>query len=109
MFVTLADGTENILSNGGAFEAIDENNIDGAVYSRQDLTFNGSGTLTVTSPAGHGIVCKDDLVFTGGTYIVSSASHGMDTNDSVRIAEASITIDAGKDGDRKSTRLNSSH
>ena len=98
MFVTLADGTENILSNGGAFEAIDENNIDGAVYSRQDLTFNGSGTLTVTSPAGHGIVCKDDLVFTGGTYIVSSASHGMDTNDSVRIAEASITIDAGKDG-----------
>ena len=98
VFVTLADGTENILSNGGAFESIDENNIDGAVYSRQDLTFNGSGMLTVTSPAGHGIVCKDDLVFTGGTYIISSASHGLDANDSVRIAEASITIDAGKDG-----------
>lgn len=98
VFVTLADGTENVLSNGGAFEPIDENNIDGAVYSRQDLTFNGSGTLTVTSPAGHGIVCKDDLVFTGGTYIVSSASHGLDVNDSVRIAEASMTIDAGKDG-----------
>ena len=98
VFVTLADGTENILSNGGAFESIDENNIDGAVYSRQDLTFNGSGMLTVTSPAGHGIVCKDDLVFTGGTYIISSASHGLDANDSVRIAEASITIDTGKDG-----------
>ena len=98
VFVTLADGTENVLSNGGTFESIDENNIDGAVYSRQDLTFNGSGTLTVTSPAGHGIVCKDDLVFTGGTYIVSAASHGLDANDSVRIAEASMTIDAGKDG-----------
>ena len=98
VFVTLADGTENVLSNGGVFEAIDENNIDGAVYSRQDLTFNGNGTLTVTSPVGHGIVCKDDLVFTGGTYIVSAASHGLDANDSVRIAEASMTIDAGKDG-----------
>ena len=98
VFVTLADGTENVLSNGGTFESIDENNIDGAVYSRQDLTFNGSGTLTVTSPAGHGIVCKDDLVFTSGTYIVSSASHGLDVNDSVRIADASITMDAGKDG-----------
>ena len=98
VFVTLADGTENVLSNGGTFESIDENNIDGAVYSRQDLTFNGSGTLTVTSPAGHGIVCKDDLVFTGGTYMVTSASHGLDANDSVRIAEASITMDAGKDG-----------
>lgn len=98
VFVTLADGTENVLSNGGKFESIDENNIDGTVFSRQDLTFNGSGTLTVTSPAGHGIVCKDDLVFTEGTYMVTSASHGLDANDSVRIAEASITIHAGKDG-----------
>lgn len=98
VFVTLAAGTENILSNGGAFEAIDENNIDGAIYSKQDLSFNGSGSLTVSSPSGHGIVCKDDLVFAGGTYTVTSASHGLDANDSVRIANASLTIDAGKDG-----------
>ena len=98
VFVTLAEGTENTLSNGGAFEAIDENNIDGAIYSKQDLTFNGAGTLTVTSPSGHGIVCKDDLVFTSGNYTVASASHGLDVNDSVRIANASLDIDAGKDG-----------
>lgn len=98
VFVTLADGTENTLSNSGSFETIDDNNIDGAVYSRQDLTFNGNGSLTVTSPAGHGIVCKDDLVFTSGTYTVTSASHGLDANDSVRVANATITIDAGKDG-----------
>ena len=98
VFVTLADGTENILSNGGSFEAIDENNIDGAIFSKQDLTFNGSGTLTVNSPADHGIVCKDDLVFTSGTYVVNSASHGLDANDSIRICNASLTVDAGKDG-----------
>ena len=97
VFVTLADGTANTLANGGIFEAIDENNIDGAVYSRQDLTFNGSGSLTVTSPAGHGIVCKDDLVFTGGAYTVHSSSHGLDANDSVRIANAALNIDSGKD------------
>ena len=97
VFVTLAEGTENILANGGTFTAIDDNNIDGAVYSKQDLTFNGTGSLKVTSPAGHGIVCKDDLVFTGGTYTVNSASHGLDANDSVRIANASFEIDAGKD------------
>ena len=97
VFVTLAEGTENILANGGTFTAIDDNNIDGAVYSKQDLTFNGTGSLTVTSPAGHGIVCKDDLVFTGGTYTVNSASHGLDANDSVRIANANLEIDAGKD------------
>ena len=98
VFVTLASGTENTLENCGSFTAIDDNNIDGAVFSKQDLTFNGGGMLTVISPAGHGIVCKDDLVFTGGTYTVNSASHGIDANDSVRIANASVTIDAGKDG-----------
>jgi len=97
VFVTLADGKTNALANGGSFTAIDENNIDAAVFSKQDLTFNGSGSLTVTSPAAHGIVCKDDLVFTGGTYSVNSASHAVDANDSVRISEATFTIDAGKD------------
>lgn len=96
--VTLADGTENTLANGGSFEAIDDNNIDGAVFSKQDLTFNGSGSLTVTSPADHGIVCKDDLVFTGGVYTVASASHALDANDSVRMTNATMEITAGKDG-----------
>lgn len=98
VFVTLAEGTQNSLSNGGTFTAIDENNIDGAVFSRQDLTLNGTGALTVTSPASHGIVCKDDLVITGGSYTVNAASHGLDANDSVRVCNANITVDAGKDG-----------
>ncbi len=99
VFVTLADGTENTLSNGGTFVAIDDNNIDSAIFSKQDLTLNGSGSLTVTSPAGHGVVSNDDLVITGGTYTITSASHGLKANDSVRITgETTITVDAGKDG-----------
>ena len=98
VFLTLAEGTENALSNGGEFVAVDDNNIDGALFSKQDLTVNGAGSLTVTSPAGHGIVCKDDLVITGGVYIVYAAGHGIDVNDSIRIADAKLTVDAGKDG-----------
>ncbi len=98
VFVTLAEGSENSLSNGGEFIQIDDNNIDGVVFSKQDLTFNGSGSLTVTSPANHGIVCKDDLVFTGGAYTVSSASHGLDANDSIRIKDTTLEIASGKDG-----------
>jgi len=97
VFLTLADGTTNTLANGGTFTAIDDNNIDAALFSKQDLTMNGKGSLTVTSPAGHGVVCKDDLVITGGTYAVNSSSHGLDANDSVRIANATLNIDAGKD------------
>lgn len=99
VFVTLAEGSQNTLSNGGSFTAIDENNIDSVIFSKQDLTLNGSGTLTVTSPAGHGIVSKDDLAVTGGTYLITSAAHGVDANDSIRITgKTSVTVDAGKDG-----------
>lgn len=99
VFVTLADGSENTLSNGGTFTAIDDNNIDAVIFSKQDLTFNGSGSLAVNSPAGHGIVCKDDLVITGGAYTVTSSSHALDANDSVRITgETTLTANAGKDG-----------
>lgn len=98
VFVTLAEGTANTLSNGGSFEAIDENNIDAAIFSKDDLTLNGLGSLQVTSPAGHGIVTKDDLVITSGSYTIDCASHGLDANNSVRLINAAVTVNAGKDG-----------
>lgn len=94
VFVTLAKGSENTLSNEGGFT----DSVDGAVFSRQDLSFNGEGSLTVESPAGHGIVCKDDLVITGGNYSIRAASHGVDVNDSFRMNGGTMKMDTGKDG-----------
>lgn len=98
VFVTTAAETDNTLANGGTFTAIDDNNIDGAVFAKDDITFNGSGTLTVTSPAGHGIVGKDDVKIAGGTINITAAKHGVQANDSARFAEAIVTITAGTDG-----------
>lgn len=98
VFITLADGTENALSNGGSFEPIDENNIDAVIFSKDDLTLNGSGSLIITSPAGHGIVSKDALCLTGGTYQIDAASHGITAKDSLGIINAEIHIASGKDG-----------
>ena len=99
VFVTTASGTENTLEhNGSSYTAIDENNIDAAIFSKSDLTLNGEGTLTVTAQEGHGIVSKDDLVLTSGTYVITSASHGLSGKDSVRIANGTYTIVSGKDG-----------
>lgn len=98
VFITLAEGSQNSLSNGGEFVAIDDNNIDATVFSKDDLTFNGEGTLTVASPAGHGIVAKDDLVVTGGEYSITAGEQGLSGKESVRIADGTFTITAGKDG-----------
>ncbi len=98
VFVTLAAASQNELSNGGKFVSVDENNIDSVVFSKQDITFNGSGSLIVNSTAGHGIACKDDLVAVNCNLIINSASHGIDANDSIRVSGAKITTDSGKDG-----------
>lgn len=98
VFVTLAEGSVNTLSNGGKFSQIDENNVDGVIFSKDDLTLNGSGTLTVTSPAGHGIVGKDEVTITGGTYQITADGHAIAGKDSIAIADGSFTLQAGKDG-----------
>ena len=97
VFVTTAKGTDNTLANGGTFTAIDDNNIDGAVFAKDDITFNGNGSLIVTSPAGHGIVGKDDVKIAGGTLEITAAKHGVQANDSARFAEAEVNISAGTD------------
>lgn len=98
VFVTTAAGSENSMENGGTYIAADENNIDAAIFSKSDLTFNGEGKLTVKANAGHGIVSKDDCVFTCGTYEIIGADHGISGKDSVRIADGSYKIVSGKDG-----------
>jgi len=98
VFVTLADHSINTLTNGGEYIAIDDNNIDAVVFSKDDLTLNGKGTLTIQSPAGHGIVGKDDLVFTGGNYEINASGHGLQANDSIRLKDTTMNITSGKDG-----------
>lgn len=98
VFVTLASDSENSLSNTSDFVAIDDNNIDAVIFSKDDLTLNGSGTLTVTAKYGLGIVSKDDLVITSGTYQITAAKHALSGKDSVRIADGVLTLDAGTDG-----------
>lgn len=98
VFVTLAEGTENALANGGSFLAIHDDNIDGVVFSKTDLTLNGSGNLKMNSPVGHGVVSKDELTVTGGSYTITAANHGFTGKDSVAISDGSFTITSGKDG-----------
>ena len=62
------------------------------------MTLNGAGTLSIDAEAGHGIVSKDDVIITSGTYDITAASHGISGKDRVGIANGSFTIVSGKDG-----------
>ena len=98
VFITTADGSTNTVCTSGEFEAIDDNNIDAAIFSKSDLTLNGAGSLEVTCPNGHGILSKDDLAITSGEYVVDAGKHALSGKDSVRIAGGTFELAAGRDG-----------
>ena len=99
VFITLDVGSENRLSCGDSYVAIDENNVDSVIFSKEDLCLNGSGSLSLISPVGHGIVSKDELTLAGGCRIsIDCAGHGLSANDSICIENTDLTISAGKDG-----------
>ena len=98
VFVTLAEGTSSTLTNGGRFAQDADGEIDAVIYAKDDLTLNGSGSLTISSPAGHGIVGKDDVTVTGGSYAITSPDSAMTANDTLAVAGGSFQITTNKDG-----------
>ncbi len=101
VFITAAEGTENTISDGADYTLTDEETtLDAAVFSKDDLTINGAGKLTITGNYKHAVVSKDDLVVTAGDLAVSAENIGLSGKDSVKLYETSVTITAGTDGIR---------
>jgi hypothetical protein len=98
--ITLADGTENFLTDGNSyiFENTESEEPNAAIFSKDDLTINGAGSLTVTAHYNNGIQSKDDLKIVGGTIAVTAVNDGIKGKDSVAIRGGAITIESGGDG-----------
>ena len=97
VFLTTAKGTTNTLSNKKEFVNTTTEEINAVIYSKEDITLNGQGTLNINAVYGNGVVSKDDLVITSGTYNINAANHGLRGKDSVKIADGIINVTAKKD------------
>lgn len=84
VFITLADKSENKLTTSAEYVAIDDNNIDAVIFSKDDITLNGEGTLAVTSKAGNAI--------TSSLY-VNTDGDGIDSNGNMTINAGDIKVD----------------
>ena len=99
VFLTLAEGSENTLIGGEALsETALADGTNAVIFSHDDLTINGAGTLTVISAYQNGITSKDDLIITGGTISVKAPYHGIRVNDHFRMTAANLTVTAEQDG-----------
>lgn len=95
-FVTLM--RENDLSVNNDFMADGDINTDAVIFSKADLTVNGTGMLSITSPFGNGITSKDDMKITGGVYTIECSNDALEAGGSTSIYDGSFTIEAGSDG-----------
>lgn len=101
VFITACEGTVNTLSDGTSYTGdFKDTNIDGAIFSKTDLTLNGEGTLNITGNCKCGAVSKDDLIICGLNLTVKSTGCALEGKDCVKIKDAEITVSAGGDGIR---------
>lgn len=98
--LTLADGTENIVTDGASymFASVETDEPNAAIFSKDDLTINGSGSLTVNANYNNGITTKDDLKITGGNITVNAVNDGIRGRNYIAVNDGTITVNAGGDG-----------
>ena len=95
VYVTLVDGTTNSLSDSATNS---DEKADAALFSKVDLTINGSGTLNVDGKKSNAIKANDTLHITGGTFNITSVGDAFNVNDELNITGTTMTVDAKEDG-----------
>lgn len=95
VYLTLAEGTTNSLSDSSSNS---DDKANAALFSKVDLTINGSGTLNVDGKKSNAIKANDILHITGGTFNITSVGDAFNVNDELNVTGATMTIDAKEDG-----------
>ncbi|MBN1189313.1 MAG: carbohydrate-binding domain-containing protein [Dehalococcoidales bacterium] len=98
--ITLAEGSVNRLEDGDTyiFDDPEEAEPDAVLFSKDDLTVNGGGSLVISANFKNGIDCKDDLKITGGSIAVNAVNDCIRGRDSIAVRDGDITLNAGGDG-----------
>lgn len=96
--ISIEEGTENYISDGKTYDLEDsEDEPNAAIFSKDNLTINGTGKLVVKGNYNNGIVSKDELKITGGQIEIDSVDDGVMGRDLLAVKDGDITIKAGGD------------
>ncbi|MBR1877126.1 MAG: carbohydrate-binding domain-containing protein [Lachnospiraceae bacterium] len=107
VFINLAEGSENTLSSGETYnETALNDNTGGTLFSHDDLTISGTGSLKIKAAYKHGIDANDSLHITGGDIEIDAAADGIHVNDEFNFDGASLIINAGDDAIHSDSTIN---
>lgn len=107
VLIYLNEGTVNYLEDASTYSS-DYTDIGATLYSKDDLIFDGTGTLSVKSNYKDAITSKDDLKIINGTYIINSEDDGIKGKDSVYIVDGKFSITSKGDGIKSTNETNTS-
>ncbi|QYE96436.1 carbohydrate-binding domain-containing protein [Paraclostridium sordellii] len=104
VIIGLIEGTKNTITDGKnyVFKDATTDEPNSAIFSKDDLTIIGTGSLVVNANYNNGITSKDDLKIEDGQITVNAVSDGLRGKDSITILDGKITIDAKEDGMKSS-------
>ena len=68
-----------------------------AIFSKDDLKINGTGTLIVNANYNNGIASKDDLDIKNGDITINAVNNGLKGKDSIEIDNGTFMINSGGD------------
>ena len=98
VILTLADGTENSLTDGRtALSEDDEDAPTAALYSKDDLSVNGGGALSITS-ALDGMTSRDTLRIAGGSITIEAGDDGVVGRDAFLMCGGTLSVSAASNG-----------
>jgi len=105
--ITLVKGTTNSITDATkyTYTTSDETEPDAALFSKDNLIINGSGTLIVNANYHQGIVSKKKLTITNGSFRITSVDDAIKGKDSLIIDGGDFIIDAGDDALHTDTDL----
>ncbi len=101
----LSPETQNTLCDGAAYETViladgtvDPDQPDAALFSRDDLTIDGEGALTVMGTYANAIRSKDLLTVAEGHITVSAMKDGVKATDGVTVNGGTLDLYCADDG-----------
>lgn len=94
----LPAGTTNILEDTAYYTATGDDMPSAALYSQEDLTINGSGTLEINANYNDAVTSKDDLKITDATLSVTSVDDGLIGRDLLALQSCTVNITCDGDG-----------
>ncbi|MDR3314853.1 MAG: carbohydrate-binding domain-containing protein [Oscillospiraceae bacterium] len=87
LVLILAEGTTNTLTDGASYDYADaeKEEPDAALFSKCDLSINGTGALTVNGNYKHGVATKDDLIIASGNITVNAVATALRGKDTITV------------------------